>query len=439
MKQPLLRFGTCLLSLSLCTLGLGCGGGTSIPDPSSAPGPVADAPVATDGFLNVYLVKDGLAPQYTELNVLLSSLELQVDGVWKPVPLTAPGAGPDGAPPPPGAQSVDLLTLTPDNPRPLASQVPWPAGKNTKLRLTLGAGGSVVLAADESRQDLLAPEAILANLGLPGSFSIAPKTAKDLWITLDVSQVNPPETEGAPYVFKPVAVRGYDKAATGSITGTLKPWVAADSTANEPPALAGVRVTAQLQRPDTADGAMLAMRSVATDAEGKYTLDLLPLGYTWCVVSQPQAGPLVYGAAAGDGIALGLAPFNQASCDLVFSPQEGAGTLKGTVAGPFAAGETDTVDLVQAFPMGGIPYRFTVRTVPVARTTTTATVAGTSGAADVTTTTTTGAFTFQSVPPGSYFAILNRVQDAPGHEASNQRTFTAAFVLSPGKTMSIHF
>ena len=418
MQRPPASRCACLLLPLLLPL-LGCSG-SNPPRAASAP------PVTATGTLSVHLLPDGLAPSFSQINLVLQELDLQVGGAWLPVPLDALQLA-NGVLP--AAQPTDLLALTADSPA-LASAVPWPAGSYDHLRLIFGAGSTVQLSADSTctSYPLAMTGAIVAGMGLPGAFGVRASSNTDFWIAMDLSSVisADPANPGQ-YLFSPGPVRGYDRAATGSISGTLAPAITVPPAA-EDVVLAGVTVTAQLLQPSGSNGSMLALRTVQTDATGAYTLDLLPLGYTWCVVSQPiipaqaPAAAQVYLAAAGQGIALGLAPYNTATSQLLFLPAGTTGALNGTFTEAPAAGELDEVELVQSFSFAGVEASFVVQSAPV-------TPNGTSP----------GTFSFPTVAPGTYRAILHRYNDSSVNGILDQRTVTASFLIKPGQITVITF
>ena len=394
-------------------LALACGG-SAAPPPEAPPVPA----VAADGVLNVYLVQEGAAPGFSALNLVIQGVDVQVGGVWRAVPL-------GGATP--GPQAVDLLGATSASPCVLATKVPWPAGANDKVRLSFGPGSTATPAGAGPAQNLVMPAELLVPMALPGGFKVEPGQVKELVVAVAVgSTVFTDPVDPTRYVFKPTALRGYDRSATGAIKGR----VAAASPVDPgglPAAipLGGVTVTAQLQRLSTQEGSGLVFRTAQTGDDGTFTLDLLPLGYTWCAVSQPLAGDQAFGAAASAGAPLGLAPYAQAVRDLAPPAVTATGTLQGTLAGPYAADQVNVVDLVQTFPAGGHPYTFTIRSADVAP------LPGTPAPS--------GTFSFQGVPPGIYQAVLNRYDDAAGVGPTRKRYPTASFEIKAGSTVSIQF
>jgi hypothetical protein len=394
---------------------LACGG-SAPPPPEATPVPA----VAADGVLNVSLVQDGAAPGFSALNLVIQGVEVQVGGVWRAVPLDGASSGP---------QPVDLLGATSASPCALGTKVPWPAGANTQVRLTFGPGSTATPVGGGPAQNLIMLPELLGPMALPGSFAVAPGQVKDLVVAVAVANtVLPDPSDPTRYRFKPTALRGYDRSATGAISGGIAaapPEAAGGDAAATPTPLGGVTVTAQLQQLSSQEGNALVFRTAQTDDAGNFTLDLLPLGYTWCAVSQPVAGAQAYGAAASAGAPLGLAPFALAVRELTPPPVAATGTLQGILVGPYAADQVNVVDLVQTFPAGGNPYTFTVRSAAVAP------LPGTPAPA--------GTFLFEGVPPGTYQAVLNRYGYVDGVGATRQRYPTASFEIKAGATVSIQF
>jgi len=397
----MLKLATCYWSGGLVALlllaGPGCGGG----DPSTLAGAGGPVDPAGAGTLTVHLVPDGLPGPLGQLNLALSALELRVAGSWRPVPLTLPGP------------TVDILGATPAAPLVLASKVPWPEGGNDAMRFTLGDGSTVQLATDGSDHILAAPGQFVSGMGLPGSFSIAPQADTDLWITFSVADVAVPDPrESGNYLFVPGPVRGYDRAATGSISGRVT------GTAPAEP-LAGAAVTAQLQRVE-GEGDAVAFRTVRTDAEGHFSLDLLPKGYTWCVVSQP-AQAAAHFPQVSPGFALGNAPFDTYQTTLACAPVALPGTVSGTLAAAFDPAVRAVVDLVQEIPAGGVPFRYVLRSALVE--------VDADGRRS---------FSIPLVPPGIYTAVLNDYSLGPMGLLNETRS-TARFLVPAGGKVTLTF
>jgi hypothetical protein len=172
---------------------------------------------------------------------------------------------------------------------------------------------------------------------------------------------------------------------------------------------------------DGQPGAAIAFRTVASDAEGHFTLDLLPKGCTWCAVSQPVQEGAAYYAQASPGFAMGSAPYDQYETSLSFSRAALSGSVSGTVATAPGLGQGDGVDLVQEIPIGGVPCRFVV------------------ASAEVTPRDGHLVFSFPSVPPGIYAAVLNDYTQVVDQGRVDQAEPTARFVVSAGNETVLVF
>ena len=399
-----------LVALGASILALGCGGFTP-----PAPGAAPVVPPSRYGTLNVSLAGDGDAPEFTRMTVLLSGMAMEVGGVWTAVPLDAPQPSTEGTATS-AFQSLDLQKLTSANPAVLATGVAWPEGLNTRLRLLLAPGGSVTTAADGQDRDLRTAPVLEAPMGLPGGFSVAAGTVTNLMILVDrVHAALPDPAQAATFAFQPLAVRGYDQAATGSIQGRVT--APAEAPGASPVPLEGATVTAQLVEPWSADGSGVVFRTAVTDGSGRFTLDLLPLGRTWCGVSLPAIGGQSYGAGTGPGVSLGFPPFNLGTSDMTVAPAAATGAVSGSLEGSPPPGEIDVVDLVETFMAGAEPFTVTLQS---------ALVAG-------------GQFTFPAVPPGTYAAVLNRFTYVGGTGMTHQRTTTDPFAVQGGDTLALRF
>jgi len=390
------------MAAALFWAGPGCGGANhSIVQIQDTQG----ADPASYGTLTVHLVPDGLPGALSHLYLVLLALEVRVAGQWRPVPLAHPDL------------TLDLLAATSQSPLLLASKVPWPGGANDAMRFSLGPSSQAQLAAEDTEtfHNLEVPGQFVSSMGLPGSFYVTAQTDTDLWIAFSVANVVLPDQANLDkYVFCPGPVRGYDKAATGAISGSLTTRAAAGP-------LHGAAVTAQLEQAQ-GTGTAIAFRTVASDDLGHYTLDLLPKGRTWCVVSQPLAGTEAYYPQASPGFALGGAPFDRYETSLAFAPVPTPGLVSGTVAAGVAPGAEDVVDLVQSIPIAGVPYAFVLRSALVEQIT-------------------EGEFSFRfsDVPPGIYHAVLNNYVWSADLGLLDQTRTTAGFVVAAGSQITLQF
>ncbi len=312
--------------------------------------------------MNVHLV-DGPISGYQQINVNIQSVEIGNGNGW--VTLGSPN------------KTYNLLSLTGGVSEMLASGATLPAGHYSQMRLILGSGNTVMLS-DGSTQPLTVPSGMQSGIKLVVNFDVAAGTTADVWIDFDAAHSIQVVQAGASgmYMLRPT-IWAYDKTVTGSISGTLT-----DSATTK--GLAGATVYAE-----TLDGMGQARiaRSTTTDANGAYTLDLLPVGTTYYVVSQPQVGsaPLVaYDAKASDGFALsGASPVF--TYNTAFTADAALGGVTGGITPVATSAQSDAVNLLQSLttPTSG-SFTFIVGT-------TMATV-GTS----------TETYGFTSLPAGNY-------------------------------------
>ncbi len=276
-------------------------------------------------------------------------------------------------------RTVNLLDLTGGVSSMLADNVTIPAGHYGQMRLILGAGNTVKLA-DDSIHDLTVPSGLQSGIKLVVNFDVAPGTTKDVFIDFDAANSIKLHKTGHSdkYILRPT-VRAFDKVMTGSISGKFT-----DSATGEP--LVGAVVTAQIF--DTAGNASI-VRSTTTGSDGNYLLDLLPVGGTYYVVSQPVIGTTVYGAKASEAINV-TAENATAVYDAAFTATVSASSVAGGVAPEAGEEQSDTVFLIQALSAGGSSHDFIVQTAtPVV--------------ADSVET-----YAFAAVPPGSYTVMAVR-------------------------------
>jgi len=313
------------------------------------------------GAMSVHLV-DGPISGYQEINVDIQSVEISGSNGW--ITLGTPN------------KTINLLTLTGGVSETLASGATLPAGHYQQMRLILGTGSTVKLA-DGTVQPLKVPSGMQSGIKLIVSFDVASGTTADVWIDFDAAHSIQVVQAGASgqYLLRPT-IRAYDKTVTGSIHGTLTDGGTAAG-------LSGAMVYAE-----TLDGSGHAQiaRSTVTDANGGYTLDLLPVGSTYYVVSQPVVGttPKAYDAKASDAFALS-ATTPVFTYSAAFSADAATGTVSGGVTPVATSSQSDVVNLLQslATPASG-SFSFIVG----------------SGLATVGTSTET--YSFSNVPAGAY-------------------------------------
>lgn len=276
------------------------------------------------GTMNVHLV-DGPITGYQEINLHIQTVQILGDGGW--ITLGTPD------------RTVNLLGLVGGVSETLAMGATLPAGHYGQMRLVLGAGNTVRLA-DGSLQSLTVPSGMQSGVKLVVSFDVAAGTTKDVWIDFDAAHSIQVVQAGASgqYLLRPT-IRAFDRLATGSIHGTFT-----DAATAQP--LAGARVYAEGF--DGAGAAFIA-RSTVTDAMGAYTLDLLPVGATYHVVSQPVVGtvtPVAYAAKASDGFTLS-ATLPVFTFNAAFTAAAAVGGVGGNLTPMATASQSDQVHLRQ--------------------------------------------------------------------------------------------
>ncbi|HEU4951859.1 MAG TPA: DUF4382 domain-containing protein [Holophagaceae bacterium] len=302
---PSLLAGTALLGL------LACGG-------SSSSG-------GSTGSMNVHLV-DGPIGGYQ--HVYLNIQQVQIHGPDGWTTLSSPN------------QTYDLLSLTNGISATLANGATLPAGHYEQMRLILGSGNTVVLS-DGSTHALTVPSGMQTGVKLIVSFQVQAGTTEDVYIDFDAAHSIQVVQAGASdkYLLRPT-VRAFDKLATGSVSGTL--------TDGSSQALAGAEVYAETL---DGSGSPTLVRSAVTAADGSYTLDLLPTGGTYFIVSQPVTTTASYNAKASAGFTISSSTPTY-TWTTSFTPALATGTATGTYAAPAGSDQSDTVDLIQTLPEG---------------------------------------------------------------------------------------
>jgi hypothetical protein len=246
---------------------------------------------------------------------------------------------------------VDLLALTHGVADTLAD-VTLPAGHYGQLRLVLGPQSTVRLA-DRTVHDLKVPSGQQSGVKLVGSFDVAANTTKDVYVDFDAHRSIFVHEAGASeqFILRPT-VRAYDKLETGAITGRLV------DGANQAP-LAGADVMAEIV---DANGVPAVVRTVQTDSDGRYVLDLLPVGGSYYVVAQPLAGGKVYGARASAPIAITLSAPTP-TFDAAFDATTELGGVAGAIT-PTTDPAGDVVEVRSTLDAGGAPALLVLRAEP---------------------------------------------------------------------------
>jgi hypothetical protein len=287
------------------------------------------------GSVSVHLV-DGPG-DYQQINLHVVRVEIHGDGGWTTL------SEPD--------QTYDLLALRGGVIATLASGVSLPAGNYSQVRLVLGAGNTVKLEGG-AVEELDVPSGLRSGLKIVCNTRVEEGSARDVYIDFDGHRsIFLHETGSGRYILRPV-VHCVDEIATGSISGQVT-----SSELEEVTPLAGVPVTAQTL---DVDGNPSVVRTVTTGLDGKYTLDLLPLGVTYFVVTQPVVGTDVYAAKASGPLALTpAAPV--AAYGVEYPEPVDSGSVAGTITPTAGADDADEVLAVQPLDAGGTAHRFVVR------------------------------------------------------------------------------
>lgn len=349
---------------------------------------------SSDGRISVHLV-DGPINGYQEINVHIQKVEISAAGGW--VTLGTPD------------KTINLLSLTGGVEETLASGASLPEGQYQQMRLILGSGNTVKLA-DGSVKELKIPSGLQSGIKLNGSFEVKAGTTADVFIDFDAAHSIQIVGAGASgqYLLRPT-VRAFDKVVTGSISGTFT-----DAGVAGLP-LAGAMVYAEtLDLPGNAS----IVRSAVTDANGHYTLDLLPVGGTYYVVSQPLIGTVAYGAKAS-------APQNISSAAVMtynasFPVASSVGDVSGSITPVATAEQSDAVSLMQSLVAGSGSFTFIVR----------------STMAEVGSSTET--YAFPSVPVGAYSLKATRTSLASdGSSSSTSSATSPATVTAASVTVDL--
>jgi hypothetical protein len=349
------------------------------------------------GTMNVHMV-DGPINGYTAIDLNIQKVEINGPSGW--VTLSMPN------------KTVDLLTLTGGVSETLASGASLAAGHYGQMRLVLGSGNTIT-TSDGVTHDLTTPSGMQSGLKLVVSFDVQAGTTADVFIDFDAAHSIQVVQTGASdkFILRPT-IRAFDQTVTGSISGTLT-----DSVTGGP--LAGATVYAETM--DAVSGAAIA-RTVVTDGSGHYTLDLLPVGGTYFVVSQPVVGTTAYNAQASGGFAVtsGMATF---TFNGAFTAAAATGGVDGSYATAATADQSDTVDLMQNLVEGSSATSadFIVRS-------------------QIATVTTTGeTYAFATVPVGSYAVRNTRTTMAADGSTSAVVTTHTGVSVTAALTVVVNF
>lgn len=303
---------------AVALLFVGCGGSRT----SSANTP-------SNGSVSVTLV-DGPTTDYKAINLNIQSVQIHQSATagesgW--VTVSSPN------------KTVDLLKLQGGVVEALASNQTIGVGTYQMLRLVLGSGNTLTLA-DGSIVPLKVPSGQQSGIKIPLNFTVQAATTADVWIDFDGDHsIHVVGTGSGSYILRPV-VHGYMQVATGSVSGTL----------TGPGAIPLASALVMAESVD-ASGNVTILRSTTTSATGAYTLNLLPIGQAFYVVSQPVVGSAVYSAQASGAITL-TASSATATANLTFTLALGTGSVGGTLMPTATASQSDTVYLMQSVSTG---------------------------------------------------------------------------------------
>jgi hypothetical protein len=342
--------------------------------------------------MNVKMV-DGPTDAFQAIHVEVLRVEISADGSgW--VTLGAPN------------RVIDLLQLRGGVAETLAAGATLAAGHYGQMRLILGSHNTVTLN-DGSVENLTVPSGLQSGIKLTVSFDVAAGTTKDVFIDFDAANsIHMNGTGNGRYILRPT-VRAFDLAVTGSISGKLSDSLTGGG-------LSAVAVTAQTV---DASGNPSIVRRTSTAVDGTYTLDLLPTGGTYYVVSQPVVGSVAYDAKASAGISI-TAAAPTATYDASFTLNASLGGVSGAVTPVAGPSEADTIELTQSLATGFSSH------VLIVRDTTADVVASTES------------YAFAQVPVGLYSLRGVRVtEDAQGNALLSTAIAGAAVSVLAGITV----
>lgn len=232
----------------------------------------------------------------------------------------------------------------------LAAADPLAGQRYQEAVIILAPRGHSVTLAEGGEHPLHIPGQLRNGIPVPAPGGPLSGDAGDITFVFDAARsVHPSRTGGEAdtrYTLWP-HVWAATQADSGSITGKVT-----DAAGAPQP---GITVTAQAE----AGGgrariagipAMKVLRTVRTDGNGSFKLDLLPRSRGRChLVSLPAAGRGFVTAEAGEALALEQRPLQQGARVL---PVEQSGTLTGILHSAPGADEYDEVDILQSLPAG---------------------------------------------------------------------------------------
>ena len=348
------------------------------------------------GTMSVHLV-DGPISGYQNIYINIQRVEINGPSGW--VTLSTPN------------QTYDLLSLTNGLSATLANGATLPAGHSGQMRLVLGSGNTLVLS-DGSSHPLTTPSGMQSGLKLVVSFDVQAGTTDDVFIDFDATHSIQVNHTGASdkYILRPT-LRAFAKAATGSVSGKLVDGL------NAP--LAGAEVFAETL---DASGSPTLVRSAITASDGTYTLDLLPDGGTYFIVSQPITATASYNAQASAGFMISSAT-PTFTWNASFTQALATGLVTGTYASVAASNQSDVVDLLQSLPEGS-----TAATGTFAVQTQMAAVAGL-----------TESYAFSAEPTGDYTVRSTRTTLNADGSTTVSAPATGSGTVTSGGTLTVNF
>ncbi|MFN8012239.1 MAG: DUF4382 domain-containing protein [Holophagaceae bacterium] len=305
---------------------LSCGGGGGTGAPAGAAPGRADLRLA-----------GGASRDYPQMVLDVQRVEVaQGDGDWRLV------AEPRAA--------VDLVALAGSSTT-LAQGVALPPGRYTRLRLVLGSENRVVLD-DQSIHPLGLAPGLGGGAVIPLDLTVLPGGTRTLVLAIDPSRSVHLRVDGtqSAYLLAPAAA-ALDLESTAALSGVVK------GPGGVP--LPGAMVLAQTL--DTG-GSPVLLRAAQTGPDGAFVLDLLPVGASCFLATQPVLGGVGYTAAAAGPFALPAA--GAAAGTLEVAPLQPAGTVTGSIQPTAVSGQSDLVLLQSTFVLGGVPRTLITRTRP---------------------------------------------------------------------------
>jgi hypothetical protein len=273
--------------------------------------------------MNVRLV-DSPAASFTNVFLTIQDVQIQTDSGWKVLGTVN--------------KTIDLLALQNGAFETLALNAEIDPGHYGQMRLTLSTAQDAiqkvcfnnnVLPNLTGCEDLTIPSGFQTGIKIPVSFDLQAGTTYEIFIDMNATKsvfVHQAGGSGK-YMLRPV-VHAYDKLMTGSIKGRL--------TGDGGTPLNKVEVIAQT----VSGGVPTFANSAVTDADGNYSIGLLPVDATYYVACQPVTFPdtTSYLPKASPAIAVTTAaPIQVWTADFTSTPDWGG--LAGSVT---SSRDTDT-------------------------------------------------------------------------------------------------